>query len=132
MAKSTSKKISFKASPANPLVKPTPRDKTLFLDPSIHFYKLEDGDETVEGEESEILFLRDSSLAVYKQNIFKSKFPYIKRLIMRNPQYHAMCGLHSGVFDRIETTSPMDAYQGYHLCSASLEDTVLKSTRRFW
>ena len=49
MANTISKKIYVNASATNPLGKPTPRDKTLGLDPVISFYNIEDGDETEEG-----------------------------------------------------------------------------------
>ena len=49
MVKTTSKKISVKASAANPLENSTPGDKTLWLDPVILSYTSEDGDETAEG-----------------------------------------------------------------------------------
>ena len=47
--KTTSKKISDKASAVNPLGKPPPGDKILGLDPETLFYTLKDGDETIEG-----------------------------------------------------------------------------------
>ena len=46
MVKTTSENIPVKASAANPLVNPPPGDKTLDIDPEIHFYDIEDGDET--------------------------------------------------------------------------------------
>ena len=52
MGKITSNKISIKASAAKPLVKPPIRDKKLGLEIDIRFYTLEDGDETLEGEEA--------------------------------------------------------------------------------
>ena len=48
MVKTTSKKISVKASAAKPLGKPPPFDKNLWLDPEILFYTLEDGDDNEE------------------------------------------------------------------------------------
>ena len=54
MAKTISKKISVEASSSKPsgkpLGKPPPEDKTLGIEPEIHFYYIEDGDETKEGE----------------------------------------------------------------------------------
>ena len=38
-----------KSSTANPIGNPTPRDKTIGLDPDKRFYKIEDGDDTEEG-----------------------------------------------------------------------------------
>ena len=49
MAKTISKKRSVKDSEAKPSGKPPPGDKTLRIDPKIHFYAIEDGDETEEG-----------------------------------------------------------------------------------
>ena len=46
MAKTISKKSSVKASVANPLGKPLPRDKILGFETEIRFYAIEDGDET--------------------------------------------------------------------------------------
>ena len=46
MAKTISKKSSVKDSAANLLGNPSPEDKTFVLDPSIHFYDIEDRDET--------------------------------------------------------------------------------------
>ena len=77
MGKTTSKRISVKASAAKPLGKPLPGDKILGLDPEICFYAIEDGDDTEEGKESEILVVHDSSLALSKKNLVKRKFPYI-------------------------------------------------------
>ena len=45
----TSKKISVKASAAKTLGKPPPGDKTLRIDPAIHFYAIEYIDDTEEG-----------------------------------------------------------------------------------
>ena len=52
MVNTTSKKISVKSSKAKPLGKPPPGDKTMGLEPEICFYKLEDGNDNTEGEES--------------------------------------------------------------------------------
>ena len=46
MVKTTSKKVSVKASAAKPLDKPPPRDKTMGIEPEIRFYELEDGYDT--------------------------------------------------------------------------------------
>ena len=46
MAKTISKKISVKDSSAKPLGKPPTGDKTLGIEPEIHFYAIEDGDVT--------------------------------------------------------------------------------------
>ena len=57
MAKAISKKIYVKASVDKPSGKPSYGDKTLGIEPAISFYATEDGDETEEGEESEILVI---------------------------------------------------------------------------
>ena len=77
MAKTISKKKSVKASSAKTSGKTPPGDKNLGIEPAIRFYAIEDGDETEEVEESEILVVYDSSLAASKQNLVKTKFPYI-------------------------------------------------------
>ena len=56
MAKTTSKKISAKASVSKPLVKPPPVDKTLGLGPVIRLYTIEESDDTAPGEEVETIF----------------------------------------------------------------------------
>ena len=71
---------TVKASTAKPNIKPPPGDKTLELDPAIPFYEIEYGDKTEEWEEEEILVFHNSSLATSKQNLVKSKFPYINML----------------------------------------------------
>ena len=54
-AKTISRKSSVKASAAKPPGNPTPRDEILGLEPATHFYEIEDGDKTEEGEEAETL-----------------------------------------------------------------------------
>ena len=68
-----------KASIANPNGKSTPGDKILGLDPDIQFYEIEDDGKNQEGEYSDILVIHHSSLAQYKQNLIKRKFPYIDK-----------------------------------------------------
>ena len=46
MYKTIVKKISDKVSAAKPLGKPPPGDKTFGVEPTIHFYAIEDVDET--------------------------------------------------------------------------------------
>ena len=75
--KTIGRKISVKASATKLLNKPPPGDKTLGIDPEIRFYKLEDGGDTEEVEESEIIVIRDSSIAPSKQYLINRKFPYI-------------------------------------------------------
>ena len=57
MAEPISKRNQAKPSTANPSGKPPPRDKSLGLEPAIPFNAIEDGDETEEGEEAEILVI---------------------------------------------------------------------------
>ena len=57
MAKNISRKSSVKASSAKPLGKPLTRDKTLGLEPAIHFYERKDGDKTEEGANQTILII---------------------------------------------------------------------------
>ena len=71
------RKSSVKASAAKPLVNPPPVDKTLGIESAIRFYELEDGDNTKEVEEAEILVIHDSSLVSSKKNLVNRKFPYI-------------------------------------------------------
>ena len=49
MAKTTSNKISVKASAAKSFGSSPPRGKTLWLDPDICFYNIEDVDDNIEG-----------------------------------------------------------------------------------
>ena len=112
MLKTTSKKISFKASAAKPLGKPLPGYQTLGLELEIRFYMLEDGDETAEGEEYEIFLVHNSGLAVSKQKPVKRKFPYINTFDHEGPVVvNAMRELTSGVFEHLEITSHMDVDQ---------------------
>ena len=126
MGKTASKKSSVKATTAKPLVKPIPGNNTLGLDPEILFYKLEDGDETPEGEEAEIFVIHDSILAASKQNIVNRKFLYID---MSNHDVHASVNavhdLTSGVFDHLEITSPMDMDQRVSYTQHILRGAVL-------
>ena len=50
MEKSTSKKISVKASEAKPSGKPPPGDKSFGIETAIRFYDIEDRDENERGE----------------------------------------------------------------------------------
>ena len=69
---------------------------------------LEDGDDTAEVEEAEILFVHDSSLAVYNNNLIHREFPYIN---MFNHEVlavvNAMRDLTSRVFEHLYIASPM-------------------------
>ena len=67
MARSISKRNPAKASTAKPSGKPPPGDKSLGLEPAIHFYLIEDSDKTEEGEEEEILIIHDKNLTATKQ-----------------------------------------------------------------
>ena len=93
MTKSISNKIYAKASEYKPSVKPPPGDKTCGLDPDICFYDIEDGDETEKVEEAEILVIYDSSLAAYKQNLFKRQFPYIDMFDHEGPWLLTLCSI---------------------------------------
>ena len=120
MAKIISKKITVNASAAKPLGKPPPRDKTLGIEPDIHSYNIEGGDENVEGEESEILVVHGSNLAVSKQNFITRKFPYIDTFDHEGPAVLiAIYDLNSEVFENIELTSPMKCTKGLPTCSTS-------------
>ena len=112
MGKTTCRKISVKASTAKTSGKPPPRDKTLGIEPNIHSYNIEGGDENVEGEESEILVVHGSNLAVSKQNLITRKFPYIDTFDHEGPALvNAMRDLTSGMFEHLDITSPIDLYQ---------------------
>ena len=112
MVKTTSKKILVKASADKPSGKPLLRNKTPRLEPEIYFYALEDSDETAEGEESEMLVVHNSSLAVSKQNIVKRKFPYIDTFDHeRTAVVNAMRDLTIGVFEHLDIPSHMDMDQ---------------------
>ena len=52
MARPISKRNTEKASAAKTLGKPHTGDKSLEIDPAIHFYEIEDSDNTEEGEEA--------------------------------------------------------------------------------
>ena len=105
MGKTTSKKSLVKASAG----KPPPGDKTLGIEPAINFYTLEDVDYTAEGEEAEILFVHNSSLAASKKNRVTRKFPYIDTFNHAGPAVvNVMRDLTRGVFKHLDITSPMD------------------------
>ena len=109
MEKTISKKISVKASAAKPLGKPPPGDKTLGIEPVVRFHAIEDCDNTEEVEEAEILVIYDSSLAAYKQNLVKTKFPYIDTFDHEGPTVvGALYDLTVGVFEHLEIACPMD------------------------
>ena len=87
MANTTSKKSSIKASSAKTSGKPPPGDKTFRIDTEIHFYDIEDGDETEEGQEAEILVVYDSRLAASNKNLIKRKFLYINTFNKKVPSW---------------------------------------------
>ena len=100
-----------KTSTAKPVGKPTHRNKTLGLFPAIRFYKIEDGDKTEEGEESEMLIIHDSILAASKQNLLKRRFRYIDMFDHEGPTIiRAMRDLTVGVFKYHDIMSVMDVY----------------------
>ena len=109
MAKNISKKVSVKDSSAKTLGKTPPGDKTLGLDPEIRFYAIEDGDDTEEGEEAEIIVIHESSLTASKKNLVNRKFPYINTFDHECPTVvSAMRDLTAGVFEHLDINSPMD------------------------
>ena len=80
MEKTTSKKRSAKDSEANPSGKPLPGDRTHGIDLEICFYSIQDGYDTQELQEAQILVVYGSSLAVSKQNLVKRKFSLHKHV----------------------------------------------------
>ena len=129
-AKSISKKSSAKASSANNLVKPSPRDKSFGLEPAIRFYEIEDGDETEKGEKSEILVVYDSSLAESKQNLIKRQFPYIDTFDHEGPVViNTMHNLTSGVFEHLEIISFIDVDKRLAYTQRILKGPALKKYR---
>ena len=128
MAKTISKKISAKASVANPFGKTMPGDKIFILETEICFYAIEDGDETEEGEDAEILVVYDSILAVSKQNPVKRKFPNIDTFDHEGPVFiSAMHDLTVGVFDHLKITSPMDVEKRLAYTQCILRGAELKT-----
>ena len=87
--------------------KPPTGDKTLGIEPAICFYSIEDGDETEEGEEVEILVVYDSSLAASKQILVMRKFPYIDTFDHEGPAViSSMLNLTVVVFEHLKITPP--------------------------
>ena len=129
-AKTISKKISVKSSAAKPLGKPLPGDKTLGREPAIRFYAIEDFGQTEEGEEAEMIIVHDSNLAVYKQNLVKSNFPYIDTFDHEvTAVVSAMRNLTAAVFDRLDITSHMDKDQRVAYTQRILRGAALKKYR---
>ena len=109
MANTISNKSSVKASAAKSSGNPLLRDKTVELDPDIHFYAIENVDDTEEVEESEILAVYDSGLAASKQNLVKRKFNYINTFDHEKPAViSAMRDQTVGVFEHLDIISSMD------------------------
>ena len=107
--KTISKKISVKASATKPSGNHPPRYKTLEIEQKIRFYAKEYGDDTGEGEEVEILIVYDSSLVASKQNLVNRKFTYIYTFDNGGQAgINAMRNITVGVFEHLETTSPID------------------------
>ena len=71
---------TVKASTTKPNGKTPSGDKYLGIEIYIRFYEIEDGDNTDEGKESEIIVIHNLSLMVSKQNLIRCKFPYIDTL----------------------------------------------------
>ena len=96
----------IKDSTTKPDGKPPPINKRLWVDPSIHFYEIEDGDNNEEGEEAEILVIHYSSLTVSKQDLVKRKFPWINPFDHEIPDViNAMHNITVGVFKHLEIAS---------------------------
>ena len=55
------------------------------FDPTTHLYKIEDDDNTEEGEEAEMLFIHNSRLAASTQNLIKIGCPYINMFDHEGP-----------------------------------------------
>ena len=127
IAKTISKKRSAKASASKPFGKPPPGDKTLGIDPEIRFYAIEDGYETEEVKQAEILVIYDSSLAASKQNLITSKFPYIDMFDHEGPAVISKIrDLTAGVFEHLYITSPMDVGKGTAYTQLILRGAALK------
>ena len=110
--------------------KPASGDKTCGLEPAIHFYEIEDGDETEKVEESEILGIYNSSLEAYKQNLVKRQFLYIDTLNHEGlVLINAMRDLTSGVFDHLEIISPTDVDTRLAYTQRILRGSALKKYR---
>ena len=93
-------------------------------------YAIEDGDDTEEGQEAEILVINDSSLAAYKQNLGKRKFPYIDMFNHEGPKViSAMRDLTAGVFEHLEITSPMDVDKSLAYTQRIIRGAALKKYR---
>ena len=77
-----------------------------------HYYAIEDGDDTEEGEESEILVIHDSNPAASKQNLSEREFSYINMFDHEGPVVvSVMCNLSSRLFEKLDITSPMEVDQ---------------------
>ena len=75
-------------------------------------YELEYSDKTEGGEEVEILIPHDKSLAAFKKNLVKSKFPYTNAFNHEGlTVISAMHHLTSRVFDYLEINYTMEFYQ---------------------
>ena len=84
-------------------------DKNLGIDPVIGLCAIEDGYETEEVEEAEIIVVYDSSIGASKQNLVNKMFPYINTFDHEGPAFFsAMRDLPVGVFENLKITSPMD------------------------
>ena len=98
------------------------------VDTKIRLYKLEDSDETEEVEESYILVVHNSSLAVYKQNLVKRKFPYIDIFDHGKPAvFNAMPDLTSGLFEHLDINSSLDVDQRVAYTQLIIRGAALKN-----
>ena len=131
MADTISKKISVHASAAKPLVKPPPGDKTLGLEPAIRFYSIEDGDETEEVEEAEILVIHNSSLKLSKKILVKRKFIFINMFSHEGPAViNSMHDRTVVLFKHLEVTSKLDLNQMIKYMDHILRGLELKKFRQ--
>ena len=131
MAKPISKKSYVKASAAKPYIKPPPGDKTCGLEPAIHFYEIEDGDETEKGEDTETLFVYDLSLAASKQNLAKRHFPYIGKLDHEGPMViNTMRDLTVRMFENLDINSPTNVDKRLAYTQRILRGSTLKKISR--
>ena len=85
MAKTISKKSSFKASEAKPLDKPPPGGEIFEIEPEIRFYDIEDEEDTEKGEEAETLKFKTKALRHLSITLSRSISPISICPITRDP-----------------------------------------------
>ena len=130
MAKTISKKRSVKASASKPSGKNPTGDKTFGIDPAIRFYAIEDGDDTEQVEEAEILVVYNSILAASKQNLVNRKLIYINTFNHKLAVViRTMRNLSIGVFEHLKITSPMHVDKRLEYTQHILRGAALKKYR---